>query len=71
MSYEREESKTTTYTDGREEIYIVREKSGSGIGEFLGVIAAITLGIATVAIISSALHQQPQTIIIQQGLPSN
>ena len=41
--YERYESKVTTHSDGREEIHITREKSTTGLGEFLGAIAFITM----------------------------
>ena len=71
MSYERYESKTTTHADGREEIHIVREKSGSGFGEFLGAIVFLTMCVISVAIVSSALHRQTQTIVIQEIKPSN
>ena len=68
--YERHESKTTTHADGREEIHIIREKSGSGVGEFLFAIAAITVCVAGITILCNTLHPQ-QTIIIQQRKPSN
>lgn len=70
MSYERYESKVTTHNDGREEIHIIREKSGSGVWEFLGAITFLTMCVASVVIVSTSLHQQPQTkIIIQQESP--
>ena len=71
MSYERYESKTTTHSDGREEIHIIREKSGSGVGEFLFVIAFLTMCVISVTLVSSALHRQTQTIVIQLVKPSN
>lgn len=69
MTYERYESKTTTHSDGREEIHIIREKSGSGCGEFLGAIAFITMCVISVTLLCTTLHPQTKTIFIQQESP--
>lgn len=71
MTYERYESKTTTHSDGREEIHIKREKSGSGVGEFLGAIAFLTMCVISVTLVSSVLQHETQTIVIQLVKPSN
>ena len=68
--YEREEHYSKVAADGTTETRIIKERSGSGCGEFLGAIAFLTMCVIAVAIVSSALHPQPTTtIIIQQENP--
>ncbi|MDF5718082.1 MAG: hypothetical protein PUP93_30495 [Rhizonema sp. NSF051] len=51
----------TSFNGDTEEETIIRRPSGSGFGEFLGAIAAISFFIGAVAVVTSAMnHQEPQ-----------
>ena len=58
--YEREEHYSKVTLDGTTETRIVKERYGSGLGEFCVAITCITFGVMTVTLVSTIVHQ-PKT----------
>ncbi len=55
--YEREEHYSKVTLDGTTETRIIKERYGSGLGEFCVAITCITFGVMTVTLVSAIVHQ--------------
>jgi len=58
--YEREEHYSKVALDGTTETRIIKERYGSGLGEFCVAITCITFGVMTVTLVTAIVHQ-PKT----------